>query len=175
MKILAKKLEKLLNNELNDIIIFGSTSKGKVNPADLDLAILSDVNLNQLVLKKEVESIVGKAHLTFYSISDFDKLITLTLIKEGYSVKHQRYLFEVFGIDPVVLFNYSLKKLTPSQRVMFYRGLNKFKDLKKLSNRVVLVPIKVSSDFENFLLEWKLDLSSFHYFLLPLTGMGLLE
>ena len=68
--------------------------------------------------------------------------------------------------------DYMLKKQANKTAQEMY--LENCDGLRKLSNRVVLVPIKISSDFENFLLEWKLDISSLRYFLLPLTGADFL-
>ena len=52
---------------------------------------------------------------------------------------------------------------------MFDRAIKKYKEVKKLSNRVVLVPIDKSSDFNMFLKNWDLDIDTKEYGLLPLV------
>ena len=69
----------------------------------------------------------------------------------------------------MVLFKYSLKQLPISKKVMFERAIKTFNNITKLSNRVVLVPIKESSDFSDFLKNWKIDIDSQEYELLPLV------
>lgn len=166
MKQLAKKLKKFLKNEnIVDILIFGSSVKGKIKVNDLDLAILvnSSVNINE-----EIRSIFDDVDVNYFDISKYDSPLWITLIKEGYSVKHNQYLHEVYKIKPSKLFKYSLKELTNSKKVMFERAIKKFKFINKLSNRVVLVPINHSDEFEDFLKLWGLDIETEEYALLPL-------
>ncbi len=166
MKQLVKKLKKFLKNEnIVDILIFGSSVKGKIKTKDLDLAILikSEININE-----EIRNIFDKVDINYFKISNYDNPLWITLIKEGYSVKHNAYLHEVYRIKPSKLFKYSLKELTNSKKVMFERAIKKFKFINKLSNRVVLVPINHSGEFEDFLKLWGLDIETEEYALLPI-------
>ena len=52
---------------------------------------------------------------------------------------------------------------------MFDRAIKNYKGVEKLSNRVILVPINLSSDFNDFLKNWDIDLESREYHLLPLV------
>ena len=171
MKDLAKKLKPLLaDQKIIDLIIFGSTAKWKVVPADLDVAVLTTDTVDRARLRDKVKTIFPKpVHLQFVSLQDFDSFIMITLIREGYSVKHCSYLKDLYGLKPVVLYKYDLRSLTPSQKVLFSRGLKNFKNIEKLSNRVVLVPTSTSGEFESFLRLWKLDLDAREYSLLPLV------
>jgi len=167
MKKLVKKLKKLLNNNVLDLVIFGSFIKNKLDPKDIDIAAIIRERVDIAKLKKSLTEIDKKIHLQVVSLEDYDKFIWLTLIREGYSVKHNKYLYELYNIKPVVLFKYDLRKLTLSNKVMFERAIKNFKDIEKLSNRVVLVPISLSGEFRSFLRRWNIDIESLEYELLP--------
>jgi len=171
MKELAKKLRKLLvNKDIIDIVIFGSKAKGAIAPTDLDIAVITDTEVDKKKLKDSLKKEVRKEiDLQVLSAKDYDKFIWITIMREGYSVKHNSYLSEVIGISPIVLYKYSLKSLTLSKKVMFERAIKNFKNIKKLSNRVVLVPTKDSGEFSDFLKNWGIDLDGEEYGLLPLV------
>ena len=172
MKALAQKLKKVLekHKEAVDFVLFGSTVKGKINASDLDIAIISKGTIERRIVKEEMEKTLGKkVDLQVVTISDYDQFIWITLLREGYSVKHQHYLYEKLGIKPVLLYKYSLKPLGASKKVMFERAINNFKNVERLSNRVVLVPIKISGEFSDFLKSWDIDLEAQEYGLLPLV------
>lgn len=172
MKTLAQKLKKVLEKHKDaiDFVLFGSTAKGKINAADLDIAVISKGAAERKVIKTEIESVLGrKVDLQMVTIADYDQFIWITLLREGYSVKHQQYLYEKQRIKPVVLYKYSLKPLGLSKKVMFERAIKNFKGIERLSNRVILVPIMISGDFSDFLKKWDIDLESQEYGLLPLV------
>ena len=172
MKQLAQKLKKLLkkNKVIEDLVIFGSLAKNKLRVNDIDIAVIANGTVDKIKLEKEIETFATKeVHLQIITIKDYDQFIWITLIREGYSVKHGDYLSKVYGIKPMVLYKYSLKELTPSQKVMFSRAIKNFKDIEKLSNRVVLVPMERSGEFYSFLRTWDIDLDSVEYGLLPLV------
>lgn len=172
IKPLARKLQKLLkkNKEIIDLVIFGSLVKGSSKPSDLDIAIIvNDEKINRLSVKKEIEAITRlRVDLQWITIQHYETKLWITLIREGFSVKHQKFLFEHYGIRPVSLYKYTLKQLTPSKKVMFERALRNFKGIERLSNRVILVPTKISAEFSNFLRQWEIDIDTEEYGLLPL-------
>lgn len=171
MKQLAKGLRKLLNNQgIYDLVIFGSVAKNSLKANDLDIAVIGDKEIDRQHLTKEIKNIVKKEiDLQLITLKDYDKFIWVTLIREGYSIKHDKYLHEVYRIQPVVLYKYELKQLTPSKKVMFERAIKNFKEIEKLSNRVVLVPITLSGEFSAFLRNWDIDIETKEYGLLPLV------
>ncbi len=171
MKDIVKKLKPLLKNkEVIDLIIFGSTAKGKTRPGDLDLAIVAAPDIDKLAFRAKVAARFSTSvHVQFMSLNDYDSFFLVTLIREGYSVKHDSYLSDLYKLKPMVLFKYDLRRLTASHKVLFSRGLSKFKGIEKIANRVVLVPTSMSGEFESFLRHWKIDLDSREYSLLPLV------
>lgn len=175
MNTLALKLKKTLekHKEIIDILLFGSTVKGKITASDLDVAIITSGMAERGAIKEEIRLVLKKKiDLQVVTIADYDQFIWITLLREGYSVKHQQYLYEKQGIKPVVLYKYSLKPLGASKKVMFERALKNFKGVERLSNRVILVPIKISGEFSDFLKNWDIDLESQEYGLLPLVRKG---
>lgn len=167
MKNLIRKLKKLLENkEIIDIIVFGSKAKGKIKPNDIDIAVV--IRNKNSDIKKKIEDIVPGADVQLINLEDLYKNIFITLIKEGYSVKKETYLHNIYNLKPVKLYKYDLKQLTNSKKVMFERGIKNIKKIERLSNRVVLVPVEVSAEFEDFLKQWKLDIDTASYELIPL-------
>ena len=171
MKQLVKKLKRILekDKEIIDFIMFGSFVKGKADPTDVDIALLSEASINRIEVKKQIEmSISKKVDLQLINIKDYDKPLWVTLIREGFSVKHNAFLYELYHIKPLVLYKYSLKSLTISKKVMFERALKNFTEIERISNRVVLVPIQKSEEFRELLRQWNIDFDSQEYGLIPL-------
>ena len=156
-----------------DIILFGSFVKGKGNVPDLDIALLSETVLNRAQIKKELELLLShKIDLQIVTLQDYNKPFWITLIREGFSVKHDAYLHQLYKIEPFVLFTYSLKQLTISKKVMFERALKNFTGIQRLSNRVILVPVPKAEEFNDLLKIWNLDFDSQEYGLLPFMRKG---
>ncbi|MBI5797498.1 nucleotidyltransferase domain-containing protein [Candidatus Woesearchaeota archaeon] len=174
MKQLVKKLKILLEKnkkEVVDILFFGSYAKGRLFPKDIDIAVLEN-GVNRSSFKKEILSLVSHADVQFISLQDYDKSLWLTLLQEGFSLKHQKYLYQLYHVQPSVLYTYSLLSLRPSQKVMFARAIKQFKGIERLSNHVVLVPISISSQFTDFLKHWNIDIDTREYGLIPLLRKG---
>ncbi len=171
MKQLVKKLKLLLakNKDIIDIILFGSFVKGKGNASDIDVALLSGVPVDRLKMRKELEALLEKKiDLQILTPHDYSKPLWISLIREGFSVKHDTYLHQLYKIEPLVLYKYSLKALTVSKKVMFERALKNFVGIQRISNRVVLVPIHKVEEFNDLLKLWNIDFDAQEYGLLPL-------
>ena len=171
MKQLVKKLKPLLakNKDIIDIILFGSFVKGKGNASDIDVALLSEVSIDRLKMKKELEVLLGKKiDLQILTLYDYSKPLWISLIREGFSVKHDAFLHQLYKIEPLVLYKYSLKELPVSKKVMFERALKNFAGVQRISNRVVLVPIVKTEEFTDLLKLWNIDFDAQEYGLLPL-------
>lgn len=172
MKLLVKKLKNVLKNNTSiiDLLIFGSVVKNKLETHDVDIALLTNGHINRTELKKQLETSLNKGiDLQIITLKDYDKFIWVTLIKEGYSIRHEAYLHELYRIKPIVVYTYSLKPLSLSKKVMFERALKNFKNIERLSNRVIFVPIEISGEFSDFLQRWDIDIEAREYGLLPLV------
>ncbi|MCF7861672.1 nucleotidyltransferase domain-containing protein [Candidatus Woesearchaeota archaeon] len=166
MKNLVKKLRKLLSKEILDIVIFGSLPKGKLYPDDIDIAVITDSPGD---VKEKIKTIEGKADIQIVGLAKYSSFLMVTILREGYSTKHNEYLHKILGLKPCVLYKYSLKELSNVKKVMFDRAIKNFDNITKLSNRVVLVPVEISNEFSDFLRGWKLDIDTDEYYLMPLV------
>ena len=169
IRIYRKKLKKLLNKDLIDIIIFGSFVKGGF-PKDIDLALLLKDKIDITLIRKEIKKIFQmEIDIQLIYLDSIYSPIWLTLIKEGFSVNKNKYFFELYKIKPMNLFKYSLKKLNNVQKVQFSRGIKKIlgKESMILTRSVVLVPINKKNEFTDFLKTWNIYYESKEYELLP--------
>ncbi len=111
-----------------DVIIFGSTRRGKERPKDLDLCIL----IKDEDEKKSLDLIGSlgiltdkfnlKTQINILTSSSFIKgnTLTKTLLLEGYSIKQNKKVSSIFGFKSESIFIYTLKHFSPSKRVQFH-------------------------------------------------------
>ena len=164
-----KQLKKLLNDEVTDIILFGSFVKGGF-AKDLDIAIIRKEEIDVINLKQEIRKIVHKdVDIQILGIESIYSSLWLTLLKEGYSIKKDSYLHDIYKIKPIVACKYSLAKLTNVQKVQFERGL---KNMMKgngeyITRSIVFVPIWMKNELEDFLKTWNIYYEAKIYELLP--------
>jgi len=158
-----------LNSNIIDIIIFGSFVKGGFY-SDIDIALVVKETKNLNDTKEEIRKVFKKeTDIQTVTIESIYTSIWPTLIKEGYSIREKKYLFEIYHMTPSVLFKYSLKKLNNVQKVQFERGLKKMleKEGKVLTRSVILVPINMRNAIKDFLGTWDIYYDSQEYELLP--------
>ena len=175
LQICLKKLKELLNKNktIDDIILFGSAVKGSPEPRDLDIALILKSEIDIVKIKEEIRKISKNADIEI--INSIYSPLWAVLIREGFSLRKKKYLFEIYNLEPVVLYKYSLKKLNPVQKVQFTRGFKSIlKDTngKILSRSVVLVPINKKAEFDDFLSTWNLTYESYSFELFPLLRKG---
>jgi len=166
-----QKLRKLLSKykTIDDIIVFGSIVKGSSEPRDIDVALLLKNEDDIGKIKNDIRSISKNADIEI--INSIYNLLWVVLIREGFSVRKNKFLFEIYKLLPVVLYKYSLKKLNPVKKVQFTRGFKKIlKDTKAkiLSRSTVLVPINKKVEFDEFLSTWNLTYETQSYELFPI-------
>jgi len=169
LKHYQKRLKKLLDDNLLDIIFFGSFVKGGT-PKDIDLALIVKEKKGLDSVKKDLSKIIGgELDIQIIDLDSIYNQIWLTLIKEGFSVKKNKFLYGMYNIKPLILFKYSLKKLNNVQKVQFERGIKKVleKEGSFLTRSVVLVPLKLKNEFIDFLKTWNIYYESQEYELVP--------
>ena len=157
--------------ELADIFIFGSIAKGNDNPQDIDIALFfkSDTSKELIAsVKKEIRfSINEEADI---EVLDIYSQLWLAVIREGFSVNKDKFMNEIYKTKPVVLYNYSLKKLNPTQKVQFTRGLGSIIKLVggiKLTRSIVLIPLNNKIKFDEFLNSWNMLYETKAFELMP--------
>lgn len=167
MKRILKKLKPFLKNKnIVDIVLFGSFVKGRLNPDDIDIAVLQKEE--ELAIISQIKKLIPSADVQIILFEEYFSKLSLVLFKEGYSLKQNKFIYDNLGLSPLKLYTYSLKDLTQSKKVMFNRGLKLIKGITRLSNGVILVPVAQSSAFDDFLKHWNLDIDSREYELMPL-------
>jgi len=151
---IKNKINSLVKDKkILDVVLFGSAIKGKVNPNDIDLALITN--------KKTNVRIEG-FHISMLDPIDFidnpPTLIT-TLLREGYSLKNDRPFSEKFRFISKVLYIYKLNNLSASKKVKtvrFLRGDKRNKGIVEkykgewLSNQVFILPIEADNTLERF-------------------------
>jgi len=126
---------------------------------------------NLLTIKKKIKEIIKKE--TDIQIITFESIHTplwLTLIKEGFSIKKEKYLHELYHLQPKVLYKYSLQKLTLVQKVQFERGIKMILGSQGtfLTRSVVLIPLTLKNRMMEFLKSWNIYYETQEYELLPI-------
>ena len=157
-----KNFQKLLKKyeQIDDIIIFGSAVKGRQFYKDIDIAIIFKGKKD---ITKEIEDEIIKIkeeniHVQILESKDiYETPLGKSIIMEGYSLKNEKFVREIWNIKPINIFNYSIKDLPQIKKVEFNRAINK--ELKiiggqKIGAGSVMIPIQKSSEFEDFLSIW---------------------
>jgi predicted nucleotidyltransferase len=154
-----------------DIILFGSSVKGKESPKDIDLLVLFNVkkdldlcyelrkNLEKIGLNPEI---VAKSYKELFETSFKAREAILT---EGFSLIEKKFISEGLGYFNAILFRYELKGFNKSDRMRFYyslygRGENEgmLKELKsnKFSDSILLCPVDNENRMKEYLESWKI-------------------
>ena len=176
LKSWTQQLKPLLNkyNILQDIVLFGSFLREKTRPADIDIALLvQEKDENQLEkIEEEIRSLLPEhgIDITVLTLKDLYFPLWISIIQEGWSIAKEQYLAQLYEIEPVKLYKYSIKHMTPVQKVQFDRGLKKMtENLQgiRLTRAVILIPLQKSEAFEAFLKTWKIEYETQRYELLP--------
>ena len=156
LSTIKNKLKPLLKDKrVLDVILFGSFARGKENPSDIDIAVISN---------EKIPIEIKNFHFSFLKPEDFFlkeiPSLIITLFKEGYSLKNEKHFSKIYSFEPMALFSYELKSLSPSKKVgaiNFLRGRRNNKGLieevrgKWISKQVFLCPLEKSQLIEDFL------------------------
>jgi len=166
----SKKLYQSYKDRIADIVLFGSSVKNKLNPNDIDIAVIlkNTKETEFLDLMKEFSSFFDKkVHLNLILIETIlNNTLFKTLLNEGVSLLDNKPLHEKLGYESGAVFSINLTRLEKSRKVLFYYALHGKNDqegiLKKNKGRligrsVVFIPIRFIDDFKAFLEGWKID------------------
>jgi len=162
--------------ELLDIVLFGSSMRGKDKPKDIDILILyknnKDIDLSY-EFRKEIEKIGFNVEVTDKTYKDlFNSSFKAreAFLGEGYSLVYDTFLSKGLGYMNLVLFKYNLKGFNKSKRMRFYYSLygrngrkgvlNDFSVI-KFSDSVLLCPVQNSENIKEYLQNWGIDFIEF--------------
>lgn len=165
-------------NKVVDIVIFGSSLRGNLNPKDIDMCIIikdSDGKKSiDLVdsLGRLTDNFKLKFHINVLTSSSFISGNTLakTLLNEGYSIRYDKDFSSILGFENKSLFVYVLKHFFPSKRVKFHymlkgrygsRGILKDVNGKFIGAGSILVPTEkedlLKAIFDKWDVKYKID------------------
>lgn len=160
-----------------DLILFGSVVKGKSKPNDIDLLVIfkNKINLDlSYSLRKSLEKLKFRIEITSKTYQDLfnpNFKARESFLTEGYSLILNQFISSGLGFDNFILFQYNLKNLNKSKRMMFYYALHGRKktdtgilkkfDSKKFSENLILTPVMQEEQMKDFLNSWRLDFKSF--------------
>ena len=102
--LLQKELEKYINDNILDIIIFGSVARRKENPKDIDIAVLFKEFDESIYLKlSKVYHVIPIINCDIFSLGS----IFIEILAEGWSVKYKNYLKDILGykVYKEIIFN----------------------------------------------------------------------
>jgi predicted nucleotidyltransferase len=170
---LKNELKKFVSGkEIDDILVFGSTIRGKEKPNDLDLLVVFNKKVDKeqeqkikIILKKHFNniSIISKTKITILDQS-FDA--RESVLFEATSLLTGSNLAKKYGFISFGMFKYDFSTWNKLQKTKFYYALNgrgsaegifqKTESI-KLSDQIVLVPLDKIELFREFLESWKLD------------------
>ncbi len=159
------------NKEIVDIVLFGSTVRGKESPRDIDLMVIFNKKIDDSLvekLNKELINVMPKIEITSVTYRELFSpkfLAREAYLTEGYSLINKKYIFSGLGFETYEIFKYNVKNLSKSRLMSFYYALygrnNNKGMLEKLngikfSNEVILSPIENSEEFKEFLDSWNI-------------------
>jgi len=157
LKILLRRYE-----QIYDFIIFGSVTKDKMEPRDLDIAVITPSAGTALVgeIKTAVDKNIKNAHIQLIHYEDFLKSkLPYYVLSEGFSVKENNFISNKLKIERKTLYSFTLEGLTQIQKVMFNKGLRsllKSTGSEKVGKGALLVSVKSSGEVEDFFNQWKI-------------------
>jgi len=174
------KLNKALQ-QIEDVILFGSSVRGKEKPGDTDVLVLFKAKVDkeaEYLVRKELEknfknvSIISKTVNSVYE-STFDA--REAFLFEGVSLVSKKKIADKFGFTAWGLFKYNFKNWNKLTKTKFYYALNGrgssvgiLSQLGgiKLSDEMILIHLDKIEPLKDFLASWK---CSYQYFpiLLP--------
>ncbi len=169
---LSKEFYRSNKEAIFDIILFGSSVRGKVKPNDLDILILFDKKIDrdaEYEFKRKIGKFAENISLiskTKESVNDPAFPAREAILFEGYSLITKTQLASKWGFDPVGLFIYDTKPLKNTDKTRFYYALNGRRNalgiadsLKstKLSDKILAVPLENIEEAKVFFDLWKIE------------------
>ena len=152
------------HGEIIDVVLYGSTSRGKPSPRDIDVLVI--------VTKPIDRSILNEYSPTILSYRDFlERFPNESILHEGFSLLFGKPIAELYHLASFFLFRYDLRGKSPSQRMGFYYalygrngpGVLQRTKSKKFSSETLLTPTENSDVVREFL-----EFQKVEYFSLPI-------
>lgn len=156
-------LAKFDKAKIVDIVLFGSSVRGKTKAGDIDVCIVTrDGRFGNIATN-------GSLHLTELGLSTFPvNSMWSTLLHEGISLISGRPYHEHLGFLGKALYWYDLKRLKQKDKVRFFYALKGRKGKKGfvdeiggtcLAKGVIIVPVGSDDKLKEFFDTWKIPYS----------------
>ena len=163
---LQKKLESF-EHFLNDmriiyLVLFGSSSRGKIFPRDVDLMVIVNdwTSVKDRVELESKFSELGVSPLVIKYSELFEKGFFWVYFSEGVSLKGGRIEGHGFKSFQMFMFRHNLEG---SDKVRFYRALKLVEGLKWYGRGFIIIPTELSGKLEEFFEAWGI-----HYIRVPI-------
>jgi|SRR3989344_6240317 len=156
-----------------DIILFGSVTKGKEKPQDIDILVIYKKNIDLTFshnLAKLLEKILGIpvsiSSKTYKDLFNPSFIVREAVLSEGYSLVNNVFISEGLGYFNMALFRYSLKGRSKSERMRFYyslygrggeKGILHKLNAYKFSNEVIISPVGSVEEMRIYLKRWSIS------------------
>ena len=163
------------NKDIFDMILYGSSVKGKIEARDVDILIIfKEKHLDERTeiaqkFKEKINGKISNPDIKTINLSELfktDFLARQSILTDGYSLIGRTPLSQKMGFLSYSLFTYNLKNLNHNNKTKFTysligrgnnSGILKKLNAKSLGKGVFLLSIQDSSFFEDFLKKWKID------------------
>lgn len=172
-------LKKIFNKrkDILDVIIFGSSVKGKLNPNDIDICIIFREKIDTDLLNnlnKKFENI----HFSCLTSDDFFKkphALIKTLLFEGVSLINKKRISERYNMKSYSLYSYKIKDLANSKKVRFLYlikgrkneiGLIKEFNGEFIGSNSFIVPVEKDVEMREILDSWSIKFQRKSIFLI---------
>ncbi len=175
LKYLTSVCKKFANqNNIFDIVLYGSAVKGKQEARDIDILLIflenklkERTNIAQKlkgILKKRIKKIDIKT-INLPELFEKDFLARQGIFIEGHSLLYNIKFSRRLGFESYSLFTYNLKNLNHNEKTKFTyaligrikKGIIKQLNAIHLGKGAIIIPIKNSLIFEEFLKTWKIN------------------
>ncbi|NQU78961.1 nucleotidyltransferase domain-containing protein [Candidatus Woesearchaeota archaeon] len=169
--MMLKRLKKYLSKEIFDIVIYGSSVKGKMKPGDIDIAVIfSSGSLDERLttiqkIRKDLDVKVDIKAILLHELFRPEFFSRTGIFLEGISVRHQKPFSRLLGFTSSALFSYDLKDKTHTEKVKFNYvlsgrgrdGIVKMLDGDHIAPGVIEIPIENSDEFAEILKSHKIN------------------
>jgi predicted nucleotidyltransferase len=159
-----------------DIIVFGSSLKGKENPNDIDILIIyTDTKSidKGYALKKSLKAKGYEADITektYHELFSESFQAREAFLSEGYSLIKNKSISGGLGFTNLSLFRYELKGFSKTDRMRFYYSLNGRGDKQgilaryyaiKFSESIILCPMENLENLKEYFVQWNIKFEEF--------------
>ena len=164
LKLILKK-----NTDIEDIILFGSSMKGKSKPKDVDILLIFKTKINkplELTIRKNSELNLDINSIIVEELKGDNFIAKEGLYLEGLSIKTSEPLAKEIGFSSYALFKYNLSNIKGSDRIRFYYALNgrnnnqgflKEISANKFSEEIIFCEYNKIEQLKDFFKTWNIE------------------